>query len=307
MRLATILLVSALSATAATAANAASEPVPKQIFQMTPHQVDGYLARMQQAEPNLGKRIAAIGRQNIGQPYKLNLLGEFPYQLHDTLPMFSLEKSDCTVFAEHTYAMALSRSWDEFFWMLQRIRYRDGIIGVASRNHYTEVDWNPANAWLLTEITAQLAGANGPTYEMTVDRSRFLKTVHRTDSAIAVQVTRQPYLTSARLLLVLPQLQDGDMINVVSVRDGVHGVSHVGLVVTDATGQRNFLNSAEPQVREETFAAFFARYAEREARNVREQRNGLRLAGFKVLRLNDQVVVPPALAQPRPGAPAVMR
>jgi hypothetical protein len=203
--------------------------------------------------------------------------------------------------------MALSRSWDEFFWTLQRIRYRDGIIGVASRNHYTEVDWNPANAWLLTEITAQLAGPNGPTYDMTVDRSRFLKTVHRTDSTLAVQLTRQPYLTSAQLMQILPQLQDGDMINVVSVRDGVHGVSHVGLVVTDVSGKRNFLNSAEPQVREETFDAFFARYAQREARNVQDQRNGLRLAGFKVLRLNDNISVPAALAQPRPGRPAVMR
>jgi hypothetical protein len=96
------------------------------------------------------------------------------------------------------------------------------------------------------------------------------------------------------------------MINVVSVRDGVYGVSHVGLIVTDAAGKRNFLNSAEPQVREESFDAFFARYAEREARNMREKRNGLKLAGFKVLRLNDHIVVPPALAQPRP-APALTR
>ena len=297
MRLASLLLIAALSCTGAAIADV---PPAKQIYQMTPQEVDAYLGRLHEAEPALRKRIAAIGRRNLGQPYKLNLLGEFPYQLHDTLPMFSLEKSDCTVFVEHTYAMALSRSWDEFFWILQRIRYQDGVIGVASRNHYTEVDWNPNNAWLVSDISSQLAGPDAPSYLMTVDRARFLKTVHHTDSAIPVQVTRQAYVTKARLLQVLPQLQDGDMVNVVSVRDGVYGVSHVGLIVVDANGRRNFLNSAEPQVREESFDAFFARYAEREARNLREQRNGLKLAGFKLLRLNDPVAVPPALAQPRP-------
>jgi hypothetical protein len=54
-------------------------------------------------------------------------------------------------------------------------------------------------------------------------------------------------------------------------------------------------------VREESFDSFIARAAEREARNVREGRNGQRLAGFKFLRLNDNIVVPPMAPQPRPG------
>jgi hypothetical protein len=104
----------------------------KQIFQMSPVEAGRYIAAIHQTEPDLRKRIAAIGRRNIGQPYKLNLLGEFPYQLHDSLPMFSLEESDCVVFAEHTYAMALSQSWEEFFWMLQRIRYKDEVVGSST-------------------------------------------------------------------------------------------------------------------------------------------------------------------------------
>jgi len=80
----------------------------KQIFQMTPVEAGRYIAWAHQAEPDLRKRIAAIGRKNLGQPYLLNLLGEFPFEVHDDLPMFSLQQSDCVVFAEHTYAMALS-------------------------------------------------------------------------------------------------------------------------------------------------------------------------------------------------------
>lgn len=276
----------------------------KQIYQMSPQEVDRYVGHMQRSEPDLRKRIAAIGRRNIGQPYLLNLLGEYPYQLHDRLPMFNLEQSDCVVFAEHTYAMALSQSWEEFFWMLQRIRYKDGVIGVATRNHYTEVDWNPNNSWLLTDITATLAGPDGPHYALKVDRATFLRTRHRTASSIPVQHSREAYISKERLESVLPQLHDGDMVNVVSARAGELQVTHVGLVVTGADGRRNFLNSAEPSVREESFPAFFARSAEREARNRREGRQGLVLAGFKVLRLNVPVVVPPALPQPRPAPPA---
>lgn len=296
MRLVPLLLLSALLC------GFASPAAQKPIYTMSPQEAGDYIASMHQAQPDLRKRIAAIGRQNIGQPYSLNLLGEFPFELHDKLPLYSLEKSDCVVFAEHTYAMALSQSWEQFFWTLQRIRYKDGVIGVASRNHYTEVDWNVNNRWLLTEVTAALAGPNGPSYEMTVDRSAFLRTRHHTASSIPVQVSREPYIAKDKLAGVLAQLQEGDMVNVVSIVDGNVLVTHVGLIVLGPGGERRFLNSAEPAVREESFDAFFARSAEREARNGKR---GRKLAGFKVLRLNDNVVVPPAAPQPRPAPPSL--
>lgn len=277
----------------------------KPVYQMSPVEAGRYIAAVHQGEPDLRKRIAAIGRRNIGQPYKLNLLGEFPYQLHDTLPMFSLEQSDCVVFAEHTYAMALSQSWEEFFWMLQRIRYKDGVVGVASRNHYTEVDWNTNNNWLVTDISADLAGVDGPAYALRVDRARFLKTRHQTDSSLPLQTSREAFVATERVAQIAGQLQDGDFVNVISTRGGEHWASHVGLVVTGADGVRNFLHSAEPQVREESFDAFIARTRAREERNAAAGKPGQKLAGFKFLRLNGNIVVPPALPQPRPAsAPA---
>jgi hypothetical protein len=273
----------------------------KQIYQMKPVEAGRYIAWAHAAEPDLRHRIAAIGRKNLGQPYLLNLLGEFPFEVHDDLPMFSLERSDCVVFAEHTYAMALSRSWEEFFWMLQRIRYRDGVIGVATRNHYTEMDWNVANSWLVTDVSAALAGANGPSYAMRVDRAHFLKTRHNTERSIPVQTSRQSYVPKEQVAAIASQLQEGDFVNVISTRDGEHWASHVGLVVLGPNGERHLLHSSAPEVREESFDSFIARAAEREARNAREGRNGQRLAGFKFLRLNDNIVVPPMAPQPRPG------
>jgi hypothetical protein len=257
---------------AATAPVAIDTILQKQIYQMTPVEAGRYVAWVHEAEPDLRKRIAAIGRKNLGQPYLLNLLGEFPFEVHDNLPLFSLERSDCVVFAEHTYAMGLSRSWKEFFWMLQRLRYRDGVIGVATRNHYTEMDWNVANRWLVTDISAELAGPNGPGYDMRVDRARFLKMRHNTERSIPVETSRQAFVPKEAVAAIAGQLQEGD-----------------------------FVNSQAPQVREESFDSFIARALEREARNAREGKNGQRLAGFKFLRLNENIVVPPMAPQPRPG------
>jgi hypothetical protein len=273
----------------------------KQIYQMSPVEAGRYVDWVHAAEPDLRKRIAAIGRKNLGQPYVLNLLGEFPFEVHDDLPMFNLQQSDCVVFAEHTYAMALSRSWEEFFWMLQRIRYRDGVIGVATRNHYTEMDWNVANRWLVTDVSAALAGPNGPSYAMQVDRARFLKTRHHTERSIPLESSIQSYVAKEQVAAIAGQLQEGDFVNVISTRDGEYWASHVGLVVLGPNGERHLLHSQDPKVREESFASFIARAAEREARNAREGRKGQRLAGFKFLRLNDNIVVPPMAPQPRPG------
>ena len=316
MRLACLLLASAVL-TGCASAPPANAPIPgapppptplstlvnKQVYQMTPFEAGQYIAHMHGAEPDLRKRIAAIGRQNIGQPYSLNLLGEFPYEIHDSLPMFSLAQSDCVVFAEHTYAMALSQSWEEFFWMLQRIRYRDGVIGVATRNHYTEMDWNVANRWLVTDISADLAGPAGPAYDMRVDRARFLRTRHNTVRDIPVETSRQTYVPKEGVAAIAEQLQEGDFVNVISTRDGEYWASHVGLVVLGPNGERHFLHSSEPRVREETFASYMARVAQREAANARAGKRGQTLAGFKFLRLNASITVPPMAPQPRPGQP----
>ncbi|MFZ6872811.1 N-acetylmuramoyl-L-alanine amidase-like domain-containing protein [Undibacterium sp. Di27W] len=285
---------------ASTSARLANEPFQnKKIFQMTPQEVDQYLVFLHANVPDLRQRIAMIARKNIGQPYKLNLLGEFPFELHDNLPMYSLTHSDCLVFVEHTYAMALSSSWEEFFWTLQRIRYKDGQIGVVTRNHYTEVDWNPNNAWLLKDISAGFGADKVANFDIVVDRAKFLREQHHKVSNIPVQTSREAYVRADKVDAILDQLRDGDFVNVVSDKDGYQSITHVGLVVVDANGKRNFLNSGEPQVKEEGFDTFISRTNERT--RTSKQAKPRRLLGFKFLRLRDDVVIPGAVSLPRPG------
>jgi Protein of unknown function (DUF1460) len=270
--------------------------IAKPLYRMKPAEVGRYLAYLQAFEPNLRERVAHLARKNIGQPYEIFLLGEFPYETIDDQPLFNLEKSDCLVFAEHTYAMALAHSWPDFFWLLQRIRYRDGVIGVTTRNHYTDADWNPQNKWLVQDVTLELAGKSAATYTTTIDRARFFKERYKLEQSVAAETITQPYVPVANVAGVTPQLQQGDFVNVISIINGEHLVSHVGLVVLGSNGERHIVHSAEPAVREETFASFIARVTARESRKP-----GKTLVGFAFLRLNDNPAVPPMKPQPRPA------
>jgi len=280
-----------------------SDLLNKPLYRMQPAEVGRFLAWQQLDQPLLRQRIAALARKNIGQPYELFLLGEFPYETYDSQPLFDLTKSDCVVFAEHTYAMALSASWEEFFWVLQRIRYRDGVIGVATRNHYTEADWNIANRWLVTDVTRTLGAPTQP-YHQRIDRQNFLRKQFKIERDIAVQPFDDVYIAKQDVAAIEAQLQDGDFVNVISARGNEAWASHVGLIVTGADGSRHILHSAEPQVREETLQGFIARLGERDARQAGQ--NKAQLAGFKFLRLNESPEVPPMAPQPRPARPAAL-
>jgi Protein of unknown function (DUF1460) len=277
--------------------------INKPLYRMKPEETGRYIGYMQVREPDLRKRIAHLARKNLGQPYELYLLGEFPYETVDEQPLYNLEKSDCVVFVEHTYAMALSSSWAEFFWMLQRIRYRDGVIGVTTRNHYTEPDWNVQNTWLARDISQQLAADRAAQYNLVVDRTRFFRTRYNLNVSIPTQTTTEVYVPLAATLDVVPNLQEGDIVNVVSGKDGGSWVSHMGLVVIGENGKRHILHSIEPAVREETFEQFIQKAQAREASQLAAGKPGKVLMGFKFLRLNDAPNPPPMAPQPRPLAP----
>jgi len=286
---------------------ALGEMISKPWFKMAPTELGPFLAYEQLAQPDLRQRVAELARKNIGQPYELFLLGEFPYETFDGQPLFNLEKSDCVVFVEHVYAMALSSSWEEFFWMLQRIRYKNGVIGTATRNHYTEADWNVSNRWLVQDITASLAGAGAASYTMQIDRKAFLKKQFKIDREIATQSWDEVYLPKEMVAQAAPQLQDGDFVNIISGNEGGKWASHVGLVVVGADGVRNILHSSEPMVREESLQAFIDRAGARDARNAAAGKtHAARLFGFKFLRLNDKPEVPPMAPQPRPDKPVLL-
>jgi hypothetical protein len=303
-------LLSLLLATAALthAADNAPRPITAlasvPLYQFSEPEVGAYLAHLHATEPDLRKRIVHLARKNLGQPYELYLLGEMPFETYDPQPLYSIAKSDCLVFAEHTLAMALTSDWTDFMRLLQRIRYRDGHLGVATRNHFTEADWNPSNRWLAHDITAELAGPRSVKFDEKIDRAAFLKNRYKLTVSIPVEHHHDLYFPYADTVGPVPspggpsalaaQLQDGDVIEVVRgivkknapTNDTFGGnawIGHVGLAAHGADGTLHIIHSSDPKVREETLADFVARETAHNAE--RDAAGKPRLLGFKFLRL----------------------
>lgn len=284
------------------------------LHQFTEAEAGAYLAHLHATEPDLRRRVVHLARKNLGQPYEIYLLGEAPFETYDPQPLYSLAKSDCLVFTEHTLAMALSRDWAGFFRLLQRIRYRDGVLGVVTRNHFTEADWNPSNRWLAEDITAAVAGDRARQWEARIDRARFLRNRYRLEHALPVEQLRDTYLPYEQVARAEAHVREGDIIQLVRgvVRPGapeteVFGgnawIGHVGLLARGPDGALQVIHSVEPAVREEPLVALIARETAKKAE--RDAAGQPRLLGFKFLRL-----APDPLANLRaldgPAAPRVL-
>jgi N-acetylmuramoyl-L-alanine amidase-like len=272
----------------------------KPLYALSEAEVDLYLRFLQIAEPDLRRRVVHLARKNIGQPYELYLLGEMPFEYYDPQPIYCLDKSDCLVYSEHTYAMALGRNWSHFMLLLQRIRYRDGQLGVVTRNHYTEADWNQSNRWLVHDITAEIAGAQAVTFKQKIDRARFFKKRYQLEVDVPVEEHVDIYLPFDKIDLAIPYLQNGDFVNIVrgivkpgskpnATFGGGAWVGHVGMIALGeeqtqtGRGEVHFIHSSKPVVREETIAAYIARNTQNLA--DRDAAGKSRLVGFKFLRL----------------------
>ncbi|MBN2445474.1 MAG: DUF1460 domain-containing protein, partial [Phycisphaerae bacterium] len=241
------------------------------LFTFDESEVDTYLRIAREIEPELGKRVVHLGRKNIGQPYDIYLLGEFPYEYYDAEPIYCLNKSDCLVFSEHMYSMALSRDWWEFLRTLQRIRYRDGIISMLTRNHYGLADWNPNNAFLFEDMTTKLGGgqASVPLHQV-CRRAKFFEKY-----GIGQDIPDQPiadhYIPKERIPEIASELRDGDFVNIVRGSAESQWVGHTGLIAIAPDGTPDFLHSAKPAVREQPLVEYV---------------NGdTRCVGIKILRL----------------------
>lgn len=272
------------STPAADAALLALEAKP--LYQFTPKEVDTYLKQLHATEPDMRKRMVTLARKNIDQPYELYLLGEAPFETTDNQPIYCLDRSDCVVFAEHTLAMAMSDSFPQFLTVLQRIRYKDGAIGVVTRNHYTEADWNVNNRWLEHDETAEIGGDAVATFTQKVNRAKFLQGRYKLENLdIPVETITEPYIPYDKIESAKSQLRDGDIVNFVNgVGDGLW-VGHVGLVAHGEDGSVHLIHSSEPKVREETIESYIARQTATEAEKKASGKATFR--GFKFLRLEE--------------------
>lgn len=130
----------------------------KNFFDMSNKEIDQVLIEVSKSDKTITERMSIYSEYFLNMPYNLTCSGDGPYALYEQQPLVNFKETNCMVFCEHVLALAISDSWDNFFNNLQQIRYKDGIIGMRSRNHYTIADWLPENSWLLNDVSDQIAG-----------------------------------------------------------------------------------------------------------------------------------------------------
>lgn len=141
------------------------------IYQMPKADVDTFLSGMNAGGKPYGERVWLVANQYLGAPYVNGPLGEGPDGTHDKDPLMDLEHVDCVTFVEQTLALAASKSHDETFDLLQRIRYKDGHIAFESRNHFMIADW-VANNTFCKDVSKDL-GVPTQSLTRTISRKDF--------------------------------------------------------------------------------------------------------------------------------------
>lgn len=244
------------------------------LYEFTEADVDAYLCLLVAEEPDPIRRLMHLARKNLNQPYQIYLLGEAPYELTDPDPMYCLAQSDCVTFCEHMYAMAFAHDWPSFFSLLQRLRYKDGIVGILTRNHETAVQWNPNNAWLFEDTTRSLGAAKQSLIMTTLwQPHEFFKNFGILSHLPDVLWT-DAYIPRDRLHLILSELRDGDFVNFIQNDDKYQIVTHVGMIGLGPRSEVHLIHATQPKSIEEPLLGYVQRHNS--------------ILGLKFLRLRNQ-------------------
>lgn len=133
-----------------------------------------------------GARIALVSAPLLGRPYRLDPLGEGEDADIDRDPLWRTDVFDCLTFVETVIALARAADDPAARVQLQQVRYAQGRVGFATRNHFPDADWIPNNlqAGIVGDVTtavAQAAGLSGQLRHATgvVRRADWLRGLRR--------------------------------------------------------------------------------------------------------------------------------
>ena len=144
-----------------------------------PVEVDAYLGTLRREHPAFAARLAQVVQDGIGTPYSDGPLGEGSTGIYDTDPRIDLSRVDCVTFVEQSVALAQGKTFNDAETKLQQIRYVDGKITFATRNHFMVAEWIPNNTWC-RDISTSL-GVKTQSLTRNISKADFFKRVKAPD------------------------------------------------------------------------------------------------------------------------------
>ncbi|MFC2083793.1 N-acetylmuramoyl-L-alanine amidase-like domain-containing protein [Bacteroidota bacterium] len=186
----------------------------QKIFEMNSVEIDSILQVIGKSNLTVTEKMNYYSEIFLDMPYNLTCTGDGPYALYEPEPLLNLTNTNCMVYCEHVLALSISDSWDNFFNNLQQIRYKDGIIGMRTRNHYTMADWLPQNNWLLEDVSRKVGNTDTESVTRLISHKQFFKKKGITDLRY-IQPDREisiDYVPFNELLKNSDKMADGDIL-----------------------------------------------------------------------------------------------
>jgi hypothetical protein len=181
--------------------------------EMSPQKIDKMIKETSAKQQTITEKMNFYSQYFLGTPYAFTCVGDGEDALYETYPLVNFDSTNCMAFCEHVLALSVSDSWDNFFNNLQQIRYKDGLIGMRTRNHYTMGDWLPENNWLLDDVSRKVGGSYTKTVTRTISHSKFFKGKGiddlrhvKTDYEMTID-----YIPREAILEIQSNLQNGDI------------------------------------------------------------------------------------------------
>ncbi len=191
----------------------AGDKTGERFVDMSNKQIDSLLTLVSTKNMTITERMRYFSDYFLEMPYNLTCTGDGEYALYETWPLVNFQETNCMVFCEHVLALSISDSWDNFFNNLQQIRYKDGFVGMRTRNHYTIGDWLPQNSWLLNDVSKQVGGSLAKKLTRTISHQEFFKGKGITDLRYVLpdrEITID-YIPKESLSGIKKNLKNGDM------------------------------------------------------------------------------------------------
>ena len=173
------------------------------------------------------ERINYFSNELKGKPYFLGPMGEGRSIYPSHKERVNFNEMDCLTYMEHVLALAYSKNYDDFFNILQNIRYKNGIIDYNMRNHFLIADWVLNNE--LKVESGERRGGNDFRFEKEIDKKKFFK-----DSSVANPKISIPFLPKENAIIYADTVKFArDTIFGVAILSELPGldVAHTGFAV----------------------------------------------------------------------------
>ena len=217
----------------------------KRIGELTTEELDKVIREIAKSKmANQEKMIYYSGRF-LGTPYVLLCEGDGTYARYDTLPLMNLKEINCMTYCEIVMALTLSSYYEEMFNVLQHIRYKNGIIGMATRNHYTMTDWLPENSWCLDDVTVLIGGNKCKRLTRTISHKKFFEGKGITDimDVLPDRESTINYIPKESLLSVTDKMNSGDVVSLIQDAPGILS-AHMLMIYKDEKGKTYFRHAS---------------------------------------------------------------